>query len=149
MSRDTRTLDLFRDVKPAPVVERFAEEELRCPDHAGRIARAVAAALKYYDRAAVAQEMTAYLGERTSKAMLDAYASQAREDHNIPAHRLVALAVITGSAKLINAMLAGTGLIAVEEKYEALIRREMAKEAIEKLQREAQARDAEWKAARR
>jgi hypothetical protein len=149
--KDAGTLDLFRDTQPAPVVERFAEERVRAASHAARVARAVSEALRDcdFDREAVAKEMSAYLGERVSKAMLEAYASQARETHTIPAHRLIALAVVTGSAKLINALLEGTGLIAVEGKYEALIERERLKEHLDDVQRKIAARDAQWKASRR
>lgn len=149
-ARDRNTLDLFRDVEPAPVVERFAEELVRTPDQAGRVARAVTATLKEYDgeRAAIAKEMTAYLGETVTEAMLNQYASQANSKHNIPAHRLIALAVIAGDARLINALLMDTGLIAVPAKYEALIAREMAKEQVEALQRRVAAADAQWRANR-
>lgn len=149
--RDTHTLDLFREFKPKPVVERFPEERVRGATHAARIARAVSEALKECGRSrdAVAQAMSEYLGEPVSRAMLDAYASPARASHAIPAHRLLALAVVTGAAKpLINALAADAGLIAIEAGYEALIRREMAREAAERLTREAAAADAQWKAGR-
>lgn len=92
--------------------------------------------------------MSAYLDESIKKSMLDAYASVSREGHHIPAHRLVALAIITGDARLLNALLEDTGLIAIEVRYEALIRREMAKEQQERLAREIAAADAQWRARR-
>lgn len=148
--RDAGTIDLFGDFKPAPVVARFDEQLVRAGNERGRVARAVAAALRDQDdrRSAIAQEMSAYLGERVSEAMLNRYASQGAEEHAIPAHRLIALAVITGDARLINALLADTGMIAVDAKYEALIRREMLREARSKLEREEAAADAQWKAGR-
>jgi len=147
---DDRTLDLFRDCEPRPVVARYAEDHVRAATLSARIARAVTAALKSYDgeREHVAAEMSAYLGERVTENMLNQYASQANVQHAIPVHRLIALAVVTGDARLINALLFDTGLVAVEAKYEALIERERTKEQIEKLQRKAAAIDAEWRAKR-
>jgi regulatory protein CII len=148
--RDGSTLDLFLDYEPRSVVARFDEHVVRASNDRGRVARAVAATLRDHDgeRAAIAQEMSSYLGERVSEAMLNRYASQGAEEHAISAHRLIALAVITGDARLINALLADTGLIAISEKYEALIRREQAREAAERLQRVAASADAEWRAKR-
>ena len=84
----------------------------------------------------------------TAEQMLDAYASQAREKHNIPTHRLVALAVVTGDIRLINALIADTNFIAVEARFESLIRRELAREARDRLDREINSADAQWKASR-
>lgn len=133
-----------------PIVPRFDEREVRASTARARIARAVTAALKSFDgeREAIAAEMSAYLGERVSKGMLDQYASQASELHAIPAHRLVALAVITGDARLVNAALADSGLIAIAAKYEPLLARELAREEIERLRQAAAAHDARWRAAR-
>jgi hypothetical protein len=148
--RDTTTIDMFKDFAPKCVVARYDETQVRAATLSARMARAVAATLKDHDgaRSALAAEMTAYLGERISENMLNQYASQASEQHAIPAHRLVALAIVTNDARLINALLADTGLIAVQSKYEPLIDREMTREAIEKLQRDEAAKDARWRAAR-
>ena len=148
--RDALTLDLFRDFEPKPVVDRFPEEQVRAATLRERVARAVSAALKAYDgeREAIAAEMSEYLGERVTKAMLDQYASQANAQHAIPAHRLIALAIGAGDARLINALLIDTGLVAVNAQYEPLIMREMANHAIKRLQRKAAASDAQWRAGR-
>jgi hypothetical protein len=148
--RDAGTLDLFREFTPEPVVARYDEQLVRAGNERGRVARAVAAALRSQDdrRAEIAREMSEYLGERVSEPMLNRYASQGAEDHAIPAHRLIALAVITGDARLINALLADTGLIAIAAKYEALIRREMLRDAKARLEREELAADADWRAKR-
>lgn len=47
------------------------------------------------DRPEIAKQMTAILAEPVSKAMLDAYASEAREGHNISASRWWALVAVT------------------------------------------------------
>jgi len=148
--RDTSTIDLFRDYQPKSVVARFAPEEVRAANCAARIAKAVSAALKKNgrSRATIAQLMSEYLGETVTDQMLNAYASQANERHNIPTHRLIALAVVTGDIRVINAMLQDTSFIAIDARFEALIRRELAREARDKLDREAASADAEWKASR-
>lgn len=148
--RDTDTPDLFRDYTPPTVVDRYDHERVRAATVPMRVARAVSEALKNSGRSRdiIARLMSDWLGETVQPSMLDAYASAARDKHNIPAHRLIALAAVTKDARLINALLADTGLIAVDEKYEALIRREMAKEARDRLDREIAAADATWKAGR-
>lgn len=148
--RDTDTIDMFRDFTPKSVVARFAPEQVRAAKCSARVALAVAACLKECGRSrdVIAHLMSDYLGETVTGAMLDAYASQAREKHNIPTHRLIALAVVTGDIRLINALLADTSFIAVDGRFEALIRRELAREAVAKLEREATTADAEWRAKR-
>ena len=68
-------------------------------------------------RAAIAAAMAAVLGEPVSKAMLDAYASEAREQHSIPAHRWWALIAVTGRWDIADAMAArcGARLLSGEE----------------------------------
>lgn len=114
---------------------------------AARIKRAIAEAIKQskYGREAIAILMSESTGENITAATLDQYTSTANEKHNIPAHRLVALFQATGDVRLINAMLEGSDAVAVPAKYEALIRREMAKEALDRLQQEVNAADAEWR----
>jgi hypothetical protein len=145
--RDVATPDLFQAFVPAPVVERFSAERVRAASCSARIARAVAEAIKqsHKSRADVANEMSVCLGEEISVAMLDQYTSTANEKNNIPAHRLVALLAVTGDVRVINAALQDTTFVAVDAKFEPLIRREMAKEARDRLDREIAAADAQWK----
>jgi len=146
--RDLGTIDLFREYEPKPAVLRYAPERVRAATLGGQLARAIAETLRDQvtkSREALAAEMSEYLGERVTPAMLNQYASQANDKHNIPAHRLIALVVVTGDARLLNALLAEAGFVAVPEKYEALIRRELAKEAQAKLAREVEAADREWR----
>lgn len=146
--RDTFTTDLFRDFEPPKVVERFDVERVRAVTASGRVARAVSETLRECgrDRSIIAKLMTDFLEEEVTGQMLDAYASPARTTHNIPAHRLIALAAVTKDARLLNVLLADAGFIAVEQKYEALIRREHGRELLEKINREISAADAQWKA---
>jgi hypothetical protein len=149
--RSIDNLDLFRDFTPPPVVERHDPDRVRAATLPMLLARAIAETLKEcgQTRAEIAQAMSEQLGETVTEAMLNKYASTASEQHTIPAHRLVALTAVTEDARILNALLSECGLIAVPVEYEALIRRERAKEARDRLDREISASDAEWKAARR
>lgn len=149
MKRDRSTLDLFKDFVPGPVVPRFAEEEVKSWTRARRLKRAIAKALgeTETDRETIARAMTEWSGEAISKAMLDNYASQGKE-HQISALRLVALVAVTGDPRALNAVLGEAGLIAIDQKYEPLLRREAAREARERLEQEERAADAEWRAKR-
>jgi hypothetical protein len=80
--------------------------------------------------------------------MLDAYASQAREQHSISAVRLAALITITEDPRALNVLLEDAGFIVIPKKYEALLKRERARELREQLEREERAADAEWRAKR-
>lgn len=148
--RDPFTVDLFSELKPAPVVDRFDDEEVKAWSLDGRLAKAVALTME--ESGKTREQLAAAMSEATkanvSKAMLDAYASQAREQHSISALRLAALVAITGDARAFNVLLEEAGLIVVPKKYEALLRRERAREMLEKLEREEKAADAEWRARR-
>lgn len=145
-----QTLDLFRDYVPGRVVPRFEAEDVKAWNLQGRIAKAVARTLDEAgkSREEVAGKVSEILGEKVSKATLDAYASQAKDSHQITAARLAALVEATGDARALNTLLADFGLIAVPDRYEALLRREAAREARERFEREEQAADAEWRARR-
>lgn len=60
-------------------------------------------------RAAIAAMMTDVLAEPVSKAMLDAYASESREQHSIPAHRWLALIAVTGRFDVADAIITRCG----------------------------------------
>lgn len=149
MKRDGSTLDLFKDFEPKPAVARFDEEEVRAWSGDRRLSRAISRTLDDAGRTRdqIADELSEHLGERVSKAMLDNYAAQ-EKPHAISARRLAGLVAVTGDARALNALLGEIGLIVVEAKYEALLRREKAKEIRERAEREEQAADAEWRARR-
>lgn len=149
-SGDKQTLDLFKDYVPAPVVPRFEEEVVRAFSPQGRLAKAVARTLEEcgQSRDEIAAAISEILGERVSRSTLDAYASQAKESHQIPASRLAALVAVTGDPRPLNVLLNPHDLIVVPQKFEPLLRREAAREARERFEREEQAADAEWRARR-
>lgn len=100
--RDDRTLDLFA-WQPPPAAVGFPHEAIRAATIAGRVSRAVANALRDCgtDRAIVARRMSDYLGEPVSVHVLNAYASQARDEHRINVPRYAALAHATGDMRLL------------------------------------------------
>lgn len=133
-----------------PVARRFSEERVRAARPAVRIARAVAEAIKESGRSReeIAEDMSAYLGERVTPEVLYQYSSVANERHNIPAHRLIALLAVTGDDRLVNAALEGTPFIAISNRFEPLIQREIAREEIERLTQLEQQADAKWRASK-
>ncbi|ACI98507.1 hypothetical protein [Rhodospirillum centenum] len=115
---DDRTLDLL-NWEPPKVVHRFEVDHVRAATLRAQISKAVAVALKDCgkNRDEVAQEMTDYLGETTGKNMLDAYASEAREDHVINVVRFMGLVHATGDIRLLQLLAEPFGLAVVEKKY--------------------------------
>ena len=90
-----------------------------------RVARTVAEILKHdgRDRAVIAAEMSVLMAEDVSKAMLDAYASPAREGHNISFARMLALIAVTHRHDLLDRELRaiGAAILVGEEIYTAEI----------------------------
>jgi hypothetical protein len=75
------------------------------------IAAIVARALKEdkRDRAVIAGAMSSLLAEPVTRLMLDAYASEARENHRISADRLLALIAVTKRFDLLDAAIRRIG----------------------------------------
>ncbi len=94
-ARDTATLDLF------PVPEA-APELPGTMDFRGQVAHLVSEMLRRapHDRFDVAARMSRLTGKDVSKNMLDAYASDAREDHNLPFYLIPALETVCESHAL-------------------------------------------------
>lgn len=121
--RDTETLDLLSWSPPKPpkpaTIERPEGHDL-----ATRISLEVATALREAEqsREEIAERMSAYLGEEISKGMLDAYASQARADHNISAYRLAALAYALDRPQLLLVLAAAVECTVVHKRWIPAIR---------------------------
>ncbi len=90
--RDSLTLELF-DV-PTPVAPLAGGLDL---DAAIRAALCDAIKHSDHDRHGVAAEMSRLTGRHITKAMLDAYTGESRDDHNFPLRYAVAFEVATGS----------------------------------------------------
>jgi hypothetical protein len=108
--------------QPEPVAVNFAEE-VRGGSLSSQISRAVALALRLcgQPRETVAAAMSAYLGEKVSRAMLDAYASEARADHRISLERFIALIEATGRFELLGFVAKNFGHSVVPDRYAAII----------------------------
>ena len=77
-----------------------------------RANRMVGSMLNSDDRAreVIAAEMSVLLGEKVSRAMLDAYASPAREEHKVPFSRLIALTLVTKRHDLLDERMREAGM---------------------------------------
>ncbi|QPT08611.1 hypothetical protein [Sphingomonas paucimobilis] len=75
------------------------------------VAASVAAMLKgdKRSRQEIAGAMSALLDDETTKLMLDAYASEARDNHNISAPRLLALIAVTSRFDIADALMRRIG----------------------------------------
>jgi len=111
-------MDLL-DWSPLEIVHRFSEDRICASSLRARIARAVAEALKDSEKSRedTAAAMTEWLGEDVSVHMLNAWASQAREDHSIPYQRLLALVHVTGDVRLLQLGAEMFGHSVVDDRY--------------------------------
>jgi hypothetical protein len=142
------TLDLLGwetpDITPVVPIEDVRAASLR-----GRISRAVALVLRDCDlpREDVAQRMSDFLGkdETVTKAMVDAYASQAREAHTISAIRLVALAHATGDLRPLQVLIEPLEQAIVPRRFVPAIQETLIDQEIERLTNEKKLKRAQWR----
>ncbi len=89
----------------------------------GRVALAVSAALAdcKLKRDEIAAQMSLYLGEKVTKSVLDAAASQARTEHSINLPRFIALMHVTGDQRLLEMLAEMFGWAVIPRKYLTLI----------------------------
>ncbi|HSI41800.1 MAG TPA: hypothetical protein VLA00_14750 [Xanthobacteraceae bacterium] len=147
-ARDTHTLDLFADWTPPAVVERFEERAVRAASWRDRVAKAVARTLADQSRDEVAEAMSDWLGEPVSRAMLDNYASQAKDEHTISFVRVIALSVVTGDARLLQLAAEALDRAVIETRYLGAIQEAMAGEQIERLERMRRIGRRQWRSGR-
>lgn len=107
------------DWTPPKPVAAFEPARVRAATLHGQIARAVAECLR--DAAAaglareqVAERMSQITGAKVTKPMLDAYASQAREEHGISLARFIALMQATGDRRLLELLAEPLGWAVIE-----------------------------------
>ncbi len=114
---DQRTLDIFADWQP-PVVAH-EPEKVRSATFRGKLARAVSTTLAEcgIERVTVAEKMSAYLGADVSENMLNAYAAESREEHNISTERLHALCTVTGDWRPIAVLIEGSDKAVIDRRY--------------------------------
>jgi hypothetical protein len=135
---DTQTMDLLA-WEPPLVVRSLPAELVRAESLRGRVARAVSAVLGEcpLSRDEIAERMSAFLDEPMSKAMLDAYASQGREEHTISAIRLVALAYATGDVGALQVLIDPLDHAVVPNRYLSAIDAEIKNEKASELEQPA------------
>jgi hypothetical protein len=111
------------DWTPPEATARFDDIRVRAASIHGRISRAIGAALKDcgVERAEIARRMSGYLGEPVTTNMLNAYASQAREDHAISVPRFIALITATGDRRLLQLLAEDQGWAVIEKRHLPLI----------------------------
>ena len=126
---------------PPQAALAFDESDVRGATVAARMARAVSVALRDCGKARrqVAAQMSAFLGEDVSPAMIDAYASVARDAHRISLPRFLALIHATGDRRLLHMLAEPMGWAVVERKHLVLIELAAAREQEEALRRRREA----------
>jgi len=115
---DNQTLDLLA-WQPPVIVKRFDESNVMASTIKAKIARAMAVTLKESEKSrdVIAADMSAFLGEEVTKNMIDAYASESREDHSISYVRLLALVHATGDVRLLQFGAELFSHLVVDNKY--------------------------------
>lgn len=142
---DTGTLDLLSWEPPKrPTPKRIERPEGQ--DLATRISLEVASALRDADltREDIAARMSVYLGEDVTKGMLDAYASQARTDHNISAVRLAALAHVLAKPQLLLVLAAVVDCTVVHRRWVPAIEEAQLTVQREEIERQLKAARRGW-----
>lgn len=121
---DNDTLDLLEDWTPPEVIKRYDEDRVRTASLRAKIARAVAESLRDCEmkRDEIAAAMSEWLAEEVTKNMLDAYASEAREEHTITYLRLLGLIHVTGDVRLLQIGAEMFGHVVADDKYLEWIR---------------------------
>jgi len=126
---------------PPQATLAFEAADVRGATLDARISRAVSVALQDAkgSRATIAARMSEYLGETISRAMLDAYASVARDQHRIPVARLMALIHATGDRRLLELLAEPMGWAVIERRQLPLIRAALLREREDELRAERKA----------
>ncbi len=109
------TTDWIDEGLPNPI-PAFDDADVQAATIQGKLALAVSKTLKHDGRSReeIAQAMSDLLGEEVSKNMLDAYASQARENYKLTPDRLWALIRATGDVRVVQELLKGTDYVVME-----------------------------------
>lgn len=84
-----------------------------------RVARGMSEAIRKsgMEREKIAAGMSAFLGEKVPKTMLDAYSSESRDGQNVPLYRFIAFVFVTGAWSLFDSLASeiGAGVAAPDE----------------------------------
>jgi len=139
--RNPSQLDLLNDWVPPTATMRFSDALVRAGTMAGSICRAIAATLRESEktRPEIAKQMSDFLGQDVPKNMLDAYASQGREDHSISLVRFIALIHATRDRRLLEMVAEQFGWSVIERKHLKMIELAQVEERLDELRRHADA----------
>lgn len=102
--KDDRTLDLFEVPRPILAIPGQGNYSVQISELVGEMLKATD-----LDRYEVASRMSRLSGDDVSKAMLDAWSSPARTDHNLPFYRASLLEQVCASHLLTNWLVAQRG----------------------------------------
>ena len=119
---DTNTGDLFKDYQPPPVAVT-PRPEVKAVGMEARVAKAVAAVLDAFEgsREDAAAAMSSFLASPITKNALDAFCSEAREDHVIGLVRAWALTKATGDLSLLALIVEDLGYAIIPKRYLAAV----------------------------
>jgi hypothetical protein len=148
--RDNQTLDLLNWQPPA-VVKAFPPEKIRAASLRALISKATALALKESgrERREVVQIMGEWLGEACTETMLNAFASEARENHVPSLVRFLGIAHATGDAqRMLQALADQFDLAVIPARYVPAIEDAMITDRLEELKQRQQLKRREWKGPR-
>jgi len=145
--RDNLTGDLLTWEPPAV---RFDEPLVRAHTLNARFARAISLTLKEcgLSREEVAERMSDWLGETVSRNMLDAYASEARESHQINLPRFAALIHATEDYRLLSLLPETFGFSVMPREYEEIVELWRLEETEREIARRKAALAAKWRGRR-
>lgn len=118
-TKDNGTLSLL-DWEPPIVEKRFEDEtRVRAASVSHRLSRSVSTVLLDCElsREQIAEQMSEFLGSPISEAMLNAYASEAKESHNISMERAEALLLVTGDPRIFGDFVSRHGFAVIEKRY--------------------------------
>lgn len=137
---DRSTQDLLA-WEPKEPEKRFDDDQIKAHSLAARIARSISTALEEsaFDRATIAERMSVYLNAEVTVNMLNAYTSQAREDHNISALRFIALVYATQDWRLLQILSDPFPVSVVDNRYIDVIRMAQIREKKEQLEKQEKA----------
>ena len=95
--KDDRTLDIFAVPQPKLAIPGHGNYAAQVSEYVGELLKATD-----LDRYEIAARMSRLSGDDVSKNMLDAWASPARADHNLPFYRAALLEEVCASHLLTN-----------------------------------------------
>ena len=122
MIRSGEQLDLLAWAPPETVLS-FDPQLIRGNSYSSRLSRAISVSLDScgYSRAEIAERMSQHMGRKISLNILNAYASVARDTHEISVSRFNSLICATGDRRLAEFVAADHGWSVIDRRYLPMI----------------------------